>query len=49
MLANIRGMFSEALLGQIASQVMVQLHYLHQCQVVYKYLTPQNLVILQGF
>ena len=49
MLANIRGNFSEADIGQIALQIMNQLKYLHEHGVVCKYLTPQNIVVNSGF
>ena len=49
MLANVKGVFSEAEIGKIVFQIMKQLQFLHSKQIVYKFLTPQNIIIQKGF
>lgn len=47
-LANVRQQFAEAQLGQIAFQLMNELDYLHNCGMVYKYLSPSSIIIREG-
>ena len=45
MLANIRGTFSEHEIGDIAVSLINQLKFLHTNRIIYKFLTPQNIVV----
>ena len=45
MLANIRGTFSEHEIGDIAVSLINQLKFLHINRIIYKFLTPQNIVV----
>ena len=49
MLANVKGIFSEAQIGSIAYQLLSQLRYLHKRGIECKFLTPQNITVLTGF
>ena len=47
-LAHFRQNFSETELGKIAYQLLIQLKELHSQNLVYKYLTPHQIIVTEG-